>query len=380
MKKLAIIGPAFPYRGGIASFSERLALEFQSRDWEVQIFTFTLQYPSIFFPGKNQLRSGSAPDNLKISRTINSINPFSWRSTGAKINDWSPDLVIAQFWHPYLGPALGSVIKSVRAKTISIMHNVYPHERSTGDRYLSERFVTCSDLFIALSQKTQTDLEELTSKENILLLPHPVYDNYGEITDRKIALDYLNLDSDFQYILFFGLVRAYKGLDLLINAFSKFSSTNDKVKLLVAGEFYDDEKKYTDLIEGHSLQDKVIVHNKYIADEDVKYYFSACDLVAQTYKSATQSGISQIAIHFEKPILLTNVGGLKEIIEHGKHGYISDPDIESIHSVLKEHFSSPNIDHFQTEIKTLKQKYSWQRFTEKIIGFSQKGILNVSED
>ncbi len=365
-----IVGPAHPYRGGIASFNERMAQEFQSNGWKVSIVTFTLQYPSFLFPGKDQLHDGPAPSNLKIERKLNSINPISWFRTASFIKKLKPDLIISHFWHPYLGPAIGTVLKNAGAKNISVVHNLYPHERKFGDHNLIKKFINNTDQYIALSQKVKEDLLQHTQVENILLSPHPVYDNYGEKTTRKEALQQLNLSEEFEYILFFGLIRAYKGLDLLIDAFANFSKENKKVKLLIAGEFYENQEKYLEQINGLGIKNEVIIHDHFIPNDQVRYYFSACDLVAQTYHRATQSGIMQIAIHFEKPMLVTNVGGLGEMISDGKHGYVTAIEKTEIAEALSDFFSSTKSrELFSKELPSLKQKYSWASFYKQIESF-----------
>lgn len=365
-----IVGPAHPYRGGIASFNERMASEFQNHGWKVTLVTFTLQYPSFLFPGKDQLHDGPAPENLTIYRKLNSINIFSWFRTASFIRKLKPDLVISHFWHPYLGPAIGNVLKNAKTKNISIVHNLYPHERKLGDNNLIRKFMSNTQKYIALSKKVQQDLRKHTQDENILLTPHPVYDNYGEKVGRTDALKELNLSTDFQYVLFFGLIRAYKGLDLLLDAFAKFNKQNKKVKLLVAGEFYEQQAKYLNQIDKLEIKNDVIFHDKYIANNRVKYYFSACDLVAQTYHRATQSGIMQIAIHFEKPMLVTNVGGLGEMIQNGKHGYVTEVNDNKIANALLDFFSTEKSQEvFSKELPSLKQKYSWQAFYKQIESF-----------
>ena len=365
-----ILGPAHPYRGGIASFNERLAKEFQNQGWKVTLVTFTLQYPSFLFPGKDQLHDGPAPKELNIHRKLNSINPISWFKTASFVRSLKPDLVITHFWHPYLGPALGNVLKNSKTKNISIVHNLYPHERKMGDNALIKKYIANSENYIALSKKVEMDLKGLTSAENVLLATHPVYDNYGEQVDQKKALEKLNLSAEYQYILFFGLIRQYKGLDLLLDAYANFQKDNKKVKLLIAGEFYDKQEKYLQQIENLSIKDQVIIHDHFIPNNEVKYYFSACDLVAQTYHRATQSGIMQIAIQFEKPMLVTNVGGLAEIIEDQKHGYITETNSEKISESLSDFFSNPERkEKFKSNLTLLKEKYSWASFYKKIESF-----------
>ena len=367
MKTLVIVGPAHPYRGGIASFNERLAKEFQKQGWNVKLITFTLQYPSFLFPGKDQLHDGPKPKDLDITRMLNSINPLSWSKTARHIKSLKPDLIITHFWHPYLGPAIGKVLKNSIPQNITIIHNLFPHERSFGDTSLIKKFIKNSNRYIALSQKVVKDLSTLSQEENTTYSPHPVYDNYGELVSKEVAKEKLKLSKENKYILFFGLIRKYKGLDLLLDAFANFSPSNKKVKLLVAGEFYDNQEKYIEQVKKLGINDQVIFHDHFIPNDQVKYYFSACDLVAQTYHNATQSGIMQIAIHFKKPMLVTNVGGLKEIIEHNVHGYVTEVNTKEITKALSDYFQDKEKQAaFSHSLDALKEKYSWTNFYQTI--------------
>ena len=366
MRSVIIIGPAHPYRGGIASFTERLAQEFIQQDWQVEIINFTLQYPSFLFPGKDQFHDGPKPEDLKITPKINTINPFTWGPTRKYINAQKPDLVIAQFWMAYVSFGIGKILSKVKAPTLSIVHNVYPHERKPGDGSMITNYMKQSDKFLALSRKVETDLLNFTSKENIRRSPHPVYDIYGTAIDRNQALKELGLDPQKKYILFFGLIRAYKGLDLLLDAFANVASIRDEVELIIAGEFYENRQKYLEQIDRLKIKSKVHLFDHFIPNNRVHLYFSGCDLVAQTYHRATQSGIMQIAIEFEKPILVTKVGGLGEMIEDGKHGYVCEKDATEIGNKILEHFEQPE-GKFRTALQDLKKEYSWDTFYQNIV-------------
>ncbi len=366
---MIIIGPAHPYRGGIASFTERLAQEFTEQEWQVEIINFTLQYPSFLFPGKDQYHDGAKPDNLKITRKINTINPFTWGPTKRYINKQNPDLVVAQFWMAYVSFSIGNILSGLKAKTLSIVHNVYPHERKPGDGAMINSYMKRSDKFLALSKKVEKDLLNFTDASNIQRSPHPVYDIYGEIVPRDKALIELGLDPTKKYILFFGLIRSYKGLDLLLDAFANVASTLNEVELIIAGEFYEDRQKYLEQIDNLKIKENVHLFDHFIPNDQVHLYFSGCDLVAQTYHRATQSGIMQIAIEFEKPILVTNVGGLGEMIEDRKHGYVCEKDVQEIGDCIVRHFTSP-YGKFATELQALKKEYSWNTFYQNIVNLT----------
>jgi glycosyltransferase involved in cell wall biosynthesis len=368
--KILIVGPAYPYKGGIASFNERLAQQLISMEHEVDLLTFTLQYPKVFFPGKTQFSEAESPD-LNIERGINAVNPISWWTAGSKYRRHGYDLVIGRFWLPLMGPSLGATLRRIsrgtNTKTISIIDNIIPHEKRPGDKVFAQYFVNANDAFVTMSHTVKDDLQPFLKGQPVGYAPHPIYDNYGEILPRHEALAALDLDPSLQYVLFFGFIRKYKGLDLLMKAFAIASRTNDMLQLLVAGEYYSDEQQYQDLIDELDIRGKVVLHTDFIPNDRVKYYFCAADLVAQTYRSATQSGISQLAIHFERPILSTDVGGLPETTIDRQTGYLTPVDIEAIASALRLHFGMATPPDYQKGIQQIKEKFSWQRFAETII-------------
>ncbi|NLB26865.1 MAG: glycosyltransferase [Bacteroidales bacterium] len=371
LKKIKIIGAAFPYRGGIASYNERLAKEFAKEGYSVSVETFTLQYPSLLFPGKSQFSGEKAPENIQISRTINSVNPFNWIKTGKRIRKEKPDIILIGYWLPFLAPCFGTIARIVRknrhSKVITIAHNIIPHEKRPGDKMLTRYFLKVTDGIIAQSKKVFNDIFKFTDKLPAELSPHPLFDNFGEPVSRDKALKILNLNSDYRYILFFGFIREYKGLDLLIKAFADERLTKLNLKLLVAGEFYTESKPYLELIKKLNISSKVILHTDFIENSSVNIYFSCADIVAQPYKNATQSGVTQIGYHFNKPMLVTNVGGLPEIIPHNVAGYVTEPDEKSIADALFDFFSHNKKEAFEANIKIEKKKFLWSNMTSAIL-------------
>ena len=369
MSKIVILGTAYPYRGGIAAFNERLARQFQAEGHEVSIITFTLQYPSFLFPGKTQFTADPAPQNLFIERGINSINPFNWLEVGRMVNKGNYDMVVFAYWMSFFAPCYSCIAHRIKkAKRIALIHNMMPHEGSLLDKLLTPLFVRSMDGFVALSKSVMNEVALLDKHEKPKAwAPHPIYDHYGQREPREIALECLALDKDFRYILFFGLVRAYKGLEWLLEAFADERLRNRSLKLIVAGEFYDDKVPYLKQIQSLGLQDQVVIVDEFVPDDRVKDYFNACDIVVQPYKSATQSGVTQVAYHFEKPMLVTNVGGLDEIVPNGKVGYAVNPDPKSIADALDDFFSNNRIHDFETNIAEEKKKYSWARMTETLM-------------
>lgn len=369
--KVIIVGTSYPYRGGIAAFTDRLATEFVKEGIDIEVVTFKLQYPSFLFPGKTQYSDAKAPAGFYIERKINSISPLNWIKVGKEIRKKNPDIVIFTYWMSFFAPCFGKIARVIKrrckARCIGLIHNMIPHEKSVLDKMFAPYFVKAMDGFVALSQSVLDDVASLDKQgKPKCMVPHPLYDHYGEIMKRNEALKHLDLDPNYRYCLFFGLVRAYKGLDLLIDAFADERLRKNDVKLIVAGEFYDDEKPYLEQIKKHNLEDFIIIENQYISDDNVKYYFNVADIVVQPYKSATQSGVTQIAYHFEKPMLVTNVGGLGEIIPDGKVGYVVEPKPSSIADALVDFFENGRFDAFVEGVRDEKQTYQWSNMTAAI--------------
>lgn len=368
--KIAIIGTAHPFRGGIASFNERMAKELTNMGHEVLIYTFTLQYPNFLFPGKTQYSEDPKPKNLKIEKLINSVNPFNWIKAGLKIRKEKPDIIISKFWIPFMGPALGTVIRLAKSKNtsaISIIDNIIPHEKRFGDKMLSNYFVGAIDKFIVMSSSVKEDMKQFTKTKSVIYKAHPIYDNYGELMSSNVARKHLELDKDGKYVMFFGFIRDYKGLDLLLRAMDNKEIKEKNIKCIIAGEYYGNKEKYDSLIEELGIKDNLVLKTDYIPNEDVKYYFSAADLIIQPYKTATQSGISQIAYHFEKPMIVTNVGGLPEIVENGKTGYVVNREPEEISQAIINYFEGDRINKFEEAVKAKKKEFSWFNFVSKIL-------------
>ena len=367
-KKIIIVGPAWPYRGGIADFNERLAKELTAIGHEVSLVTFTLQYPGFLFPGKTQYSESPAP-GLRITRMLNSCNPVNWFKVGRALRRECADIIIFAFWMPYFGPALGTVARMAAksgAIRIGLMHNVLPHEKKVGDKVFSRYFCKGMDAFLSLSDAVLRDLDSLEPLKPRVMQPHPLYDNFGLAVSREDACARLGLDPEYRYFLFFGLIRAYKGLDLLLEALcdKRFRSRQD-FKLIVAGEFYGDGSRYTDFVTANSLENKVIWQTHFIAAEEVKYWFCASDLVIQPYRSATQSGIAQIAYNFDKPLLVTRVGGLPEIVPDGRAGYVTAVEPGAIADAMA-HYMTHTPD-FSEGIAEVKRKCSWTEMANAIV-------------
>lgn len=370
--KIIIVGTAHPYRGGLAAFNERLADQLQKEGHEVLIYTFTLQYPRFLFPGKTQFTADPAPKHLTIKRRINSCNPLNWMKVGRVISRQSADMVIFAYWMSFIAPCFGTIARQVKKNgtgiCIGLVHNMIPHEPNILDKLFPNYFVNAMDGFTALSQSVVNDIGKFDRNgKPKSWAPHPIYDHYGELVDKEAARRELGLKSDGKYVLFFGFIRDYKGLDLLIDAFGDPRLQDCGARLLVAGEFYGDPAPYLQRIHSLDISDIVVLHNDYIPDSKVNLYFRACDIVAQPYKSATQSGVTQIAYHFEKPMLVTRVGGLPEIVPDGKVGYVVDVDSQSITDALLKFYKENREEELTAGVREEKKKYSWSRMSAAIL-------------
>jgi len=367
---IIIIGPAYPYRGGLAAYSERLAREYLIQGHQVEIITFTLQYPSFLFPGKTQFSSEPAPNDLKIIREISSVNPLNWLQVGRLIRKKAPDKVIFCYWMAFMAPCFGTIARvaaNPNTKMIGLVHNMIPHEPTLLDKLLPKYFVKAMDGFIAMADAVLSDIKIYDPQmKPAFVSPHPLYDHYGDKPDRSLAAMRLGLNVEKRYVLFFGFIRQYKGLDLLIRAFADTRLRQFPVKLIIAGEFYENPEHYLKLIRKHNLENIVELRTRFIADGEVKNYFSVADIVAQPYRSATQSGVSQIAYHYEIPMLVSDVGGLAEIVPHNRVGYVVKVDIKEIADSLFDFFTNDRSAGFIENIREEKKKYAWSRMTDTI--------------
>jgi glycosyltransferase involved in cell wall biosynthesis len=372
MAKVIIIGPGHPLRGGLATFNQRLAGEFLTQGNDCSIYSFSLQYPSFLFPGKTQYSDEPAPEGISIHTVINSINPFNWIKIGNRLKKERPDLIVVRFWLPLMGPALGTILRRVKknrhTKIICIADNVIPHEKRFGDRPFIRYFLKSCDAFITMSEKVMEDLRLFEKTKPAQLVTHPLYDNFGDIISKTTARQYLGLPENEKIILFFGFIRNYKGLDLLLEAMSILKNPEPQtsnIKLLIAGEFYEDAKPYQELIEKLGIQDQLILRTDFIPDREVKYYLCAADAVIQPYRNATQSGVTPLAYHFEKPMVVTNVGGLPKLVPDGKVGLVVEPDPAAIaDGILK--FYQLGENYFIPHLREEKQQYSWANMVNTI--------------
>lgn len=372
-KKVIIIGPAHPLRGGgIATFNERLAREFIDEGYSATIYTFSYQYPSFLFPGSSQYSTEPAPEGIPIKAAIHSLNPLNWLKTGNEIKKLKPDIVVVRYWLPLMGPCLGTILRRIRknrhTRIVCIADNIIPHEKRPGDQLFTRYFIKPVDRFITMSKNVLNDLQRLAPRKPAMLVPHPLYDNFGERISTAEARHRLGISEKDKVILFFGFIRKYKGLDLLLEAMRIINTASPPgpFRLLIAGEFYEDEKNYHHLLHDPLIKDSLILHTRFISDSEVKYYLCAADCVVQPYRSATQSGVTPLAYHFEVPMIVTNVGGLPSLVPDKKAGLIAEPNAQSIAEKIQEFFSLGK-DFFLPCLKEEKKKYSWENMVAAIV-------------
>ncbi len=381
-QKVVIIGPAHPLRGGLASFDERLARQFQSQGFDTTIYTFSLQYPNFLFPGTTQYSSEPKPTDLQIKVRINSVNPFNWLSVGWELRQLKPVLIVIRYWLPFMGPCLGTILRFAKTngytRLVCIADNVIPHEKRPGDQLFTKYCFKPIDAFVTMSEKVFADLKQFTQKPAQPII-HPLYDNFGEALPKAMAREKIGIPQQQNVILFFGFIRKYKGLDVLLEAIQILKKATlahefEGCKLLIAGEFYEDRKPYDDLIQSLDIADQLILRTDFISDSEVRFYLSAADFVIQPYRNATQSGVTPLAYHFEKPMLVTNVGGLPALVPDDIVGVVAEPNPAAIAEKIRELYQKGE-QHYLPNIKEEKKKYSWSVLVNTIIKLSGAEII-----
>ena len=371
MASVVIIGPAHPLRGGLATFNERLARQFMQQGFNTKIYTFSLQYPGFLFPGTTQYSDAPAPKDIDIKVCINSVMPTNWIRVGFELKKLKPDFIVVRYWLPVMGPCLGTILRIVKknkhTKIICIADNIIPHEKRKGDHAFTKYFIKPIDAFIVMSQKVMSDLKLFDKSKPAQLIQHPLYDNFGEKINKETARKNIGIEGDEKIILFFGFIRKYKGLDILLDALALIKQQkSSSFKVLIAGEFYEDRKLFDEQVENLGLQNMLILRTDFIPDNEVRNYFCAADVVIQPYRNATQSGVTPLAYHFEIPMIVTNVGGLPSLVPDGIVGLVAEPNANSIAEKIKEYFTKDE-DFFIKNIKEEKKKFSWEKMVDGIV-------------
>ncbi len=368
--KIFIIGPAYPLRGGPAQFNENLCSELLKAGHDAQIISYSLQYPNFLFPGSSQFETtGEAPKNLKIHTLINTINPLNWLKVARFIKKEKPNFILFRFWLPFFGLSLGTIARLVKShtKVLALTDNIIPHEKRFGDKTLTKYFLKSCRGFITMSEKVLQDIALFSNTANKVYSPHPMYETYGPLISKIEARKKLGIQEDEKIILFFGLIRHYKGLDILIEAMAHPDIKKQNIKLLIAGEFYEDKRPYIHLITKHKLQNQILLHDKFISNDEVRYYFCACDLVAQTYRNATNSGVTMVGYYYEKPMLVTNVGGLAEIVPNEKCGYVVENNVNIISEKILDYYANQREQSYTSSVRAEKKKYEWKEFINTLL-------------
>ena len=372
MASVVIIGPAHPLRGGLATFNERLASQFIQQGFDTKIYTFSLQYPGFLFPGTTQYSDSPAPADLDIKVCINSVLPTNWIKVGMELKKLKPDFIVVRYWLPVIGPCLGTILRIVKknkhTKIVCIADNIIPHEKRKGDNLFTKYFIKPVDAFVVMSEKVMSDLKQFDKIKPVKLIQHPLYDNFGEKIDKKLARKNIGIEGEEKIILFFGFIRKYKGLDILLNALAliKKEKSSCSFKVLIAGEFYEDRKPFDEQVARLGLEDMLILRTDFIPDNDVRNYFCAADVVIQPYRNATQSGVTPLAYHFEIPMIVTNVGGLPSLVPDGIVGLVAEPNASAIAQKINEYFTKDK-QFFIKNIIEEKKKFSWKKMVDGII-------------
>lgn len=374
MANIVILGPAHPLRGGLATFNQRLCRQFLDEGHNCSIYSFSLQYPSFMFPGTTQYSSDPPPENMEIHTVVNSVNPANWLSVGNTLRKKRPDLIIVRYWLPVMGPALGTILRIVKknrhTRIVAITDNVIPHEKRPGDEIFTRYFLKTCDAFVTMSEKVMKDLRSFEKVKPAMQVLHPLYDTFGKAIPKSEARAYLQLPQEEKIVLFFGFIRKYKGLDILLEAMQLPDAKG--VKLLVAGEFYEDEKPYLEQIKTLGIEKSVILRTNFIPDSEVRYYLCSADAVIQPYRNATQSGVTPLAYHFEKPMIVTNVGSLPDLVPDRKAGLVCEPEPASLAAAVSTYFQLGE-QHFIPHLREEKIKYSWEKLSSALLNLA--GIL-----
>ncbi len=374
-----IIGPAWPLRGGLASFDQRLCRAIMEEGHACSIYSFSLQYPGFLFPGTTQYSSDPQPEGIEIHPVINSVNPFNWMLIGSRLKKEAPDLIIVRYWLPFMGPALGTILRRARknrkTKIVAITDNILPHEKRPGDKPFTKYFLGSCDAFVTMSDSVMDDLRKLEKTKPAKRVIHPLYDNFGEIIGKTSARKFLheklqlNIGQDEKIILFFGFIRKYKGLDILLRAMAEPAMKNSGIRLLIAGEFYEDQGQYLKLIDELKIEKQLILKTDFIPDPEVKYYLCAADAVIQPYRHATQSGVTPLAYHFERPMIVSNVGSFAEQVLHEQTGLVSNAEPAALSNAILR-FYELGEEYFIPHLRTEKKKYSWKNLVNTIFDLS----------
>ncbi|PWJ34223.1 glycosyltransferase [Sediminitomix flava] len=365
--KIACLSTFYPFRGGIAQFNANMYRVLEQQGHELKAFTFSRQYPDFLFPGQTQyVTEADVADPIESIPCLDTINPISYLTTAKKIKEWQPDILLMKYWMSFFGPSQGTVAKLMgpNTKVITVLDNVIPHEKRFIDTPFTSYFMKQNDGFVVMSKQVEKDMLHFQPNAIYNYHPHPLYDHFPAPIDREKACQELGLDPNKKTILFFGFIRNYKGLDLMIDAFNQL---DDSYELVIAGESYGDFSAYQSQIDNSPLKANIKTHVRYIDDHEVPIFFSAANVCLLPYKSATQSGISTIALHYELPMIATDVGGLGEYILDGETGFmVEKPEVNLIAEKIKQYFTEDREQDFRENHKKFKENFSWTSLAKSI--------------
>jgi len=374
--RFVLVGTAYPHRGGIAHYVALLSRELRSAGHEVKVVSFSRQYPSLLFPGTSQDDTGEETIRVDSERLIDTINPFTWFRAGRRIAAFGPDLVVYKYWMPFFAPAYGTVARVARRAGIRncfLLDNVIPHERRPGDLMLTRYVLRAVDCYIAQSRVVAEDLLSLVPEADYAEVPHPVYSIFPAGADRDEARRRLGVTAR-DVALFFGFIRGYKGLMNLLEAVARIPRERD-FQLLVGGEFYEDDAPYRERIRALGIEDRVVLHDRYIPNEEVGDFFNAAIVVVLPYVSATQSGIIQIAFNYDRPVITTDVGGLPEVVRPGELGEVVPPeDPERLAAAIVAYFEGGKETLYSPKVAEEKKRYSWGKLVAALEEFATRGV------
>lgn len=365
---IVVIGPYFPYRGGISDTNQELCETLNKLGHNVNVISFKLLYPSLLFPGRTQFYKENSKQDIKSKRLINSINPFNWINNSRVINDLNPELVISTYWTPFLAPCLSFINNTINKNIlkIGIVHNAYPHEKNIFQKKLFKIYLKSINKIITLSKNINNQINEISKSKKKIVLFHPIPKKFGKPIKKQIAKKKIGLKKDYNYLLFFGLIRKYKGLDILIESMSEIIKKRNDVKLLIVGENYESIIKYKKLIKKNNLENCISFINHFISEQEIKYWFCSSELVIQPYKKASQSGITPLSFQFETPTVCTNISGLSEYIIDNKDGFLSNPNSNDLAKKILMALNS-DLTLIKKEIRNKKEKLTWNNFVSNLL-------------
>ena len=361
-----IIGPAHPYRGGISDTQHELAKALQEQGKTVKLITFTTLYPKFLFPGSSPLSSTQAPKGLNIKQYIHAYLPFGWKKVAKKINELNPTTVVFRYYTPFLAPVYGVIAKNINSliKKIALVDNWIPHETKIWDSFLNIYFGKQMDGFTTLSDNVARQVKK-DSLKPVWTGFHPISSSLSDPIDKSLARKRISVSEKTKVVLFFGLIRKYKGLELIIKAFNETPLNNNNIVLYIAGECYENPKKYIDLVSHLGISDRIIFDLTFKNSKEIALIFSASDIVVQTYHTATQSGVTPLAYFYQKPILVSNIKGLRAPIENDKTGEWTSKEPKEIALNIKNMLEDNNYMRYQKNLIKVKNDYLWSSFAKK---------------